>query len=156
MTRSPHLARFNWALWLALPLALATLFTYSSLFVKFPATRDIPWVNLLFLSGTIVALIVGLRRAFAPERRWFSKLAALAVAAVSLVAAGLFVYIVFISARRLPPSSSAPAVGQRAPEFTLADLDNKPVSLPSLLSTPLRNGSTPPRGTLLIFYRGYW
>jgi len=65
-----------------------------------------------------------------------------------------FVFIAFIEARRLPASAGAPQVGQRAPDFTLTDINNKPVALAELLTQPVNN--KPPKGVLLIFYRGYW
>jgi peroxiredoxin len=51
-------------------------------------------------------------------------------------------------------STGAPQVGQQAPAFTLIDSNNKPVTLAQLLSERINN--RPPRGVLLIFYRGYW
>ena len=67
---------------------------------------------------------------------------------------GLFIFVVFIESRNLPPAHGAPQVGQKAPEFTLNDSDNKPVTLAELTSTPI-NGKAP-KGVLLVFYRGYW
>ena len=51
-------------------------------------------------------------------------------------------------------SVGAPQVGQKAPDFTLSDTSNKPMSLAGLLTQPI-NGKSP-KGVLLIFYRGYW
>jgi peroxiredoxin len=45
-------------------------------------------------------------------------------------------------------------VGQKVPEFTLADSNGKQVSLNELLTAPI-DGKTP-KGALLVFYRGYW
>jgi peroxiredoxin len=42
----------------------------------------------------------------------------------------------------------APRVGQKAPEFTLPDQNEKPVALADLLSRS--------RAVVLIFYRGFW
>jgi peroxiredoxin len=49
---------------------------------------------------------------------------------------------------QVPPSTGAPRVGQKAPEFTLSDQDGKEVSIRDLLS-----GS---KSVALIFYRGFW
>ena len=72
----------------------------------------------------------------------------------SVVIFGLFVFTTFVMARWMPAAQGAPQVGRKAPEFTLADTDGRPVSLSELLSTPV-NGKAP-KGVLLIFYRGYW
>ena len=75
---------------------------------------------------------------------------------LSLLALGFFCYIVFYMTRQLPASAGAPHVGQKAPEFVLPDTTNQPVSLASLLSTPLVGSQVPPKGVVLVFYRGYW
>lgn len=53
----------------------------------------------------------------------------------------------------LPPSPRAPAVGARAPEFTLPDTNGQPVTLSKLLAP---EGSPKGSWVLLVFYRGYW
>jgi peroxiredoxin len=59
--------------------------------------------------------------------------------------------VVFVAVRSLPASAAAPKVGQKAPDFTLTDSNNKPVTLAQLLTEPINN--KPPKGVLLIFYR---
>jgi hypothetical protein len=108
------------------------------------------------LLATLALVVSGVTRGFAPDRRWLSKITVVLVGASSLAGLCLFVYKVLIVARELPASTGAPIVGVEAPAFTLVDLDNHPVSLASLLTTPLHAGAAPPRGVLLIFYRGYW
>ncbi len=55
-------------------------------------------------------------------------------------------------------AASALEVGQKAPDFTLADTNGKTVSLSELLTRPIEGkaASSNPKGVLLIFYRGYW
>jgi peroxiredoxin len=67
---------------------------------------------------------------------------------------GMFIFAAFVASRWLPPSTNAPQVAQKAPDFSLTDTNNKTVSLTELLSQPI-NGK-PAKGALLIFYRGYW
>jgi hypothetical protein len=74
----------------------------------------------------------------------------------SVAAVGFFCFLIFYAAKQMPKATGAPKVGSRAPEFTLMDTDSKEVSLASLLATPLPDSATPPKGVLLIFYRGYW
>ena len=148
--------RFNWPLWVGFLLTLAAFITYFTVFVWFPATRDFPWANLLLFALAGVLLYAGIRRGFASDRPHpkRAKVVTSIVSFFSLAVFGLFVFAVFVAARWLPASTGAPQVGQRAPDFTLADTTGKKVSLNELLSTPL-NGSAP-KGVLLIFYRGYW
>jgi hypothetical protein len=148
--------RFNWPLWVGFLLTLGAFFSYFSVFVWFPVTRDFPWANLLIFLIAAVLLFAGIRRGFAsggphPRR---SKVITSIVAMLSALVFALFVFTMFIAARWLPASKGAPQVGQRAPDFTLPDANGKSVSLTELLTSPV-NG-TVPRGVLLVFYRGYW
>ena len=146
--------RFNWPLWAGFLLTFLAAFSYEFVFVEWPVTRDVPWVNFLLFAVALVLLFMGVRRAFRPERRLVSKIVAPILATISILIIALFMFITLIQSRWLPASQTAPAVGQKAPEFTLTDTNNQPVTLASLLSQPINN--KPPKGVLLIFYRGYW
>lgn len=146
--------RFNWPLWAGFLLTFLAFLSYPLLFVEWPITRDFPWVNFLLFAIALVLLFVGVRRAFKPERRMISKIVAPILATVSVLVVAFFIFIALIQSRWLPASQAAPAVGQKAPEFTLTDTNGQPVTLASLLSQPVNN--KPPKGVLLIFYRGYW
>ena len=146
--------KFNWPLWVGFLLTFFAFLSYPFLFIEWPITRDFPWLNLLLFAVALVLLVIGLRRAFMPERRLISKIVAPILAMVSVLVLAFFVFIAFIQSRWLPASQAAPAVGQKAPEFSLADTNGQPVTLASLLSQPINN--KPPKGVLLIFYRGYW
>jgi flagellar biosynthesis component FlhA len=143
--------RFNWPLWVGFVLTLAAFFTYFSVFVWFPSTRDFPWANLLIFGIALVLLVMGVRRGFASDRPHptRSKVVTSIVATLSVVVLALFIFTIFVFARWLPASKGAPQVGQRAPDFTLTDTTGKQVSLTQLQTTA-------PKGVLLIFYRGYW
>lgn len=149
------LRRINWPLWVGFLLTLVAFFSYFVVFVQFPATRDFPWANLALFLLAAVLLILGIRRGFAADRPRRAKIGAVVITALGTLVIGFFVFAVLIAARWLPASAGAPQVGQKAPDFTLQDTNNKPVSLAQLLSTPM-DGNTPPKGVLLIFYRGYW
>ena len=146
--------KFNWPLWAGFLLTFFAFLSYPLIFIEWPITRDFPWVNFLLFAVALVLLFIGVRRAFKPDRRLVSKIVAPILATVSVLVIAFFIFIALIQSRWLPASQAAPAVGQKFPEFTLTDTNNQPVTLASLLSQPINN--KPPRGVLLIFYRGYW
>ncbi|HEU4478336.1 MAG TPA: hypothetical protein VFR80_07435 [Pyrinomonadaceae bacterium] len=148
-----NVRRFNWPLWLGFVLSVVGVFSYLAVFVWYPVTRDFPWANLLIFAVAAGLLFLGVRRAFASDRRR-SKVVAAIVTTLGVVVIALFLVGFFVGGRALPASKGAPQVGQKAPDFTLNDTGGKAVSLNELLSTPI-NG-TPPKGVLLVFYRGYW
>jgi hypothetical protein len=145
---------FNWWLWAGFVLTIFSFLSYPFLFIDYPILRDFPWLNLFLFALALVLLILGLRRAFRPARKAISKVSAVVVATLGVLVIAFFVFIAFIEARRLPASMGAPQVGQKAPEFTVTDINNKTVALSELLTQPINN--KPPKGVLLIFYRGYW
>ena len=59
---------FNWPIWAGFLLTLIAFFSYFFVFVWFPVTRDFPWANLLLFAIAAALLLVGVRRAFAPDR----------------------------------------------------------------------------------------
>ena len=144
----------NWQLWAGFVLTVFSFLSYPFLFIDYPLLRDFPWLNLLLFALALGLLILGLRRAFRPDRKAISKVSAVVVATLGVLVMIFFMFIAFIEARRLPASAGAPKVGQKAPDFTLADVNNKPVALAELLSQPINNKAA--KGVLLIFYRGYW
>jgi hypothetical protein len=154
--------KLNWQLWTGFLLTVFAFFSYPFLFVRFEVTRDFPWLNLLLFAVAVGLLLFGIRRAFASDRPHpiRSKIVGGVVSAFSLLIVGAFIFTVFIWARMMPASSGAPQVGQPAPAFALNDTTGRQVSLAELLSAPVdaRAGSStaPPKGVLLIFYRGYW
>jgi type VI protein secretion system component VasK len=149
-----NLKRINWPTWSGLLLSVFAFLSYFFIFVWYPVTRDSPWLNLVLLALAMLLLLLGLRGAFSQGRPLRSRIAASISTGLGLFILLSFLYIFFILGRALPRSTEAPQVGQRAPDFTLIDSNNKSVTLNELLSSPI-NGKAP-RGVLLIFYRGYW
>jgi hypothetical protein len=146
--------KINWPLWLGLIVSIFAFLSYPFIFANWETTRDFPWVNIPLFMVALALLFIGLRRAFAPGRRRLSKIVASLVTAFSLLVLAMFIFTSFIASRWLPASTGAPQVNQKAPEFTLKDTGNQAVSLTELLTQPINN--KPPRGVLLVFYRGYW
>jgi hypothetical protein len=135
--------RFNWPLWAGLLLSVVAVVSYAFFFYRFPITRDVPWVSYILFAAAIALLIAGVRRA--PGR----KIVAIIVAVIGVGLAAFFVVSVTVGSR-VPTGANVPAVGAKAPGFTLPDASGKPVALAQLLAEP---GA---KGVLLIFYRGYW
>ena len=146
---------WNWPLWVGFLLCLVALPSYFALFARYPVTRDIPWVNALLFFAGIVLLIVGLRRAYAQPQLYRGKIFGPILSLVSAVSVAFFCFVLYAS-RQLPASHEAPQIGAKAPGFTLPDTENRSVTLASLLATPMPGTQLPPKGVLLVFYRGYW
>jgi hypothetical protein len=146
--------RFNWQIWTGFLLSLVAGFSYPFVFVWWPITREFPWANLVLFAIALGFLFFGLRRAFKPDKSILSKIfSSLAAAFGVLLLAGLL-FMFFVMGTWLPKSTGAPQIGQKAPAFTLIDSSDKPIALAQLLTEPFNN--QPPKGVLLIFYRGYW
>ena len=146
--------RLNAPLWLGFLVVLFAFLSYIPIFARYPITRDIPWANFLIFAVGLLVLFAGLRRAFAQPNVYRGKIAGPVLTTISVAALVFFCFTIFSLGKHLPPSAQAPKVGQKAPDFALADTTGKTVSLASLLSTPAT--SQPTKGVVLIFYRGYW
>src|SRR6266536_224164 len=142
-----RMQKFNWQIWMGFLLTFIAALTYPFIFVSWPVTRDFPWANLLLFGIAVVFLFIGIRRAFAPDRRRISKIGASGLTTFSVLILGLFLFSFFVASRWLPASRGAPQIGQKAPDFTLADTTSRPLSLSELLSAPI-NGKAP-KGVLL-------
>ena len=138
--------KWNWSLWVGFVFVVVALFSYP-FFAQFPITRDFPWANLLLFAIGGILLVTGLVRAFGKPQFYRGKIFGPILAVLSLAGFSLFAYGAFYLVRQLPASTSAPRVGEKAPEFTLPDQNGKQVVLADLIS---------PKGAVLIFYRGHW
>ena len=146
--------RLNWQIWTGFLLSLLALFSYPIVFIRWPMTREFPWANLVLFAVAFVLLLLGLRRAFKPDKRIVARIFSSLAAAFGVFMLAALLFLIYVMGSWLPASSGAPQVGQKAPGFTLSDTNNKPVTLDQLLMEPINN--KPPKGVLLIFYRGYW
>jgi hypothetical protein len=138
--------RRNHALWIGPLLALTGTISYFTVFVRWPALRDVPWVNLPLAALGAIVTLVGARQAF---RRGAGR-GGRALAAVSLVLgvlpAGMFAAYVFVLSSLLPEPSAATLALAEAPEFALPDHRGDIVRLSELRG----------RKVVLTFYRGHW
>jgi hypothetical protein len=148
---------YNWRIWTGFLLAVIAFVSYFAVFVKFPVTRDIPWATWLLFALSIFLLGVGIGRAVRQPLVYRGKIVGPILGVLGLGIAGLFGFFTIYGTRQVPPSAAAPKVGSRAPDFELADVTGKTVTLTSLLTDPMPLPvGAKPRGVILIFYRGYW
>jgi hypothetical protein len=158
-------SRINVQIWAGFLLVLSAPISYFILFYRWPLTRDFPWANYLLFAVGGVLIFSGLRRTFRRPDLYRGKIAGSVLGSISLLLLGLFVYVTGVATKKLPPSKGAPALGSKAPEFSLVDEYGNTVTLSALLTTagvddPSQTGivgaGAPPNGVILIFYRGYW
>ncbi|HEU4415819.1 MAG TPA: hypothetical protein VFT65_13615 [Candidatus Angelobacter sp.] len=142
----------NRAPWAAFFLALAAMLSNVAFFVAFPGQRFVPWIGVGLVVASLLWVALGIKRAFLQPQLFGGKKSS-SILGVLALAICAFTMFAFIHARELPASAGAPQVGQKAPDFTLADTSGNSVSLAQLLG---QAGSPAPRAVLLIFYRGDW
>lgn len=183
----PELAdrRRNWAPWLGLLLALAAMLSNAGFFLSLPGPKLIAWLGVVLTIAAIVCAVIGVLRAFRQPQVYGGKVSSSILGALSLLICGVVAFGA-IHSRDLPSSAAAPQVGQKVPDFTLADTNGNKVSLDQLLGkadsvsaskvslvAPPRevlekmgmanqlppasaSPGTPTKAVLLVFYRGYW
>ena len=147
--------RFPRSLWLGLLLVLAAPVLFMLVFIRFPATRDVPWATLLMFGLGIGLLAHAMRHAYRDSAAYRGKVMTPIALTLGVALGGFFSYGTLIGTRDLPASSGAPRAGQRAPDFTLIDQDGRPVSLAELLAAS-PGGAGRPGGVVLVFFRGHW
>jgi hypothetical protein len=146
--------RRNGALWAGFLLMLLAVLSNGLFFIGVPGQKALPWLSLLLSVVALIFVVLALKRVFGQPEIYRGKIAAVVVSVFSFALFGLGL-IAFYSGRQIPPVMGAPRVGEKVPDFNLADSDGKPVSLSQLLSGPAA-GNPHPKGILLVFYRGYW
>jgi hypothetical protein len=163
----------NWAAWFGLLFAVAAVLSNATFFFGPPAPKLIAWLGVVLVIAAVVCAVIGILRAFSQPQVYRGKVSSSILGVVSLLLCGL-VAVASVTSRALPVATNAPQVGQKVPDFTLADTSGNKVSLDQLLgkaeaSTSASANSTsgqtipigmstatPPKAVLLVFYRGYW
>jgi hypothetical protein len=130
--------RKNHLVWIGVLIAIIGLVSYFTFFARFPATRDIPWINLPLVFAGVVVSVLAVRR----------RLSFLSVTGTlfSVACAGLLTGYVFFLSNQLPDIEGVVALGAEAPAFTLTDDTASGVSLADFKGAPV----------VLVFYRGFW
>ncbi len=145
--------RRNFGIWLGFLVVLAALFSYPTVFARFPDTRDHPWPTLLLFGAGLGLTLTGLRRAWRQPQVYRGRIAGAILLSLGAGVCAFFLAGFYYFARLLPASAGAPRVGQKAPDFTLPDKDGSPVTLSRLIGAGADGGAS---GVLLVFYRGNW
>jgi hypothetical protein len=138
--------RGNHALWLGPILAFAGTVSYFVYFARFPALRDLPWVNLPVVLAGLALSAYGFVRALSRGTRWWVRVAASLGLALSLLVGGFLPVYVFGLSYALPAATATSAALDAAPDFELPD------------STGTLHRLSDLRGTrvVIVFYRGHW
>jgi hypothetical protein len=148
--------RWNWRLWVGFAVSGLALFTFLSLFSE---TRNIFWASLVLFVVAAALLIAGLGRAWRQRDLYRGRIAGPVLASLSLAVFALFGWASYEVFTKTPAARLAPQIGQKAPEFALADSSGATVTLAQVLATPIADASGAkhaPKGVLVVFYRGYW
>src|ERR1041385_8420972 len=122
----------NWAAWIALLLALVALLSNAGLFLGPPAPRLIVWLGVVFTIAAIVCAVIGIMRASRQPQVYGGQVSSFVLGVLSLLICAL-VALASITSRALPAATNAPQVGQKVPDFTLADTNGNKISLDLLL-----------------------
>src|ERR1041385_2159546 len=128
----PTLRQRNWAAWLGLLFAFAAVVLNAGLFLGPPAPRLFVWLGVVFPIAAIVCAVIGIMRALRQPQVYGGKVSSFVLGVLSLLICGL-VAVASITSRALPAATNAPQVGQKVPDFTLADSNGYKVSLNQLL-----------------------
>ena len=138
--------RRNHAIWLGPLTVFAGAVSYFTYFTQFPALRDFPWINLPIVMLGLIISLVAVRRAFGKSDVYRGKILGSASFLFSTLLAGLFfAYIGYLS-YQLPDPTTKTVGLSIAPEFTLQDQNDQPVSLSDFQGKKL----------IVTFYRGHW
>src|SRR5580765_1723349 len=122
----------NWMPWLGLLLALAAIFSNAGFFLGLHGDKAIPWLSLVLAIAALVCAIAGVMRAFRQPQVYRGKISGSILGVFVLLICAL-AGVSFIQLRALPAAAGAPQVGQKVPDFTLADTHGIQVSLDELL-----------------------
>ena len=129
-TAQPTVRQRNWAPWIGLLLAVAAMLSNAGFFLGFPGHAT-AWLGVVLVIAAVVCAVIGVMRAFRQPQVYRGKVSSSILGVVSLLICGLVAFA-SISSRALPSSAAAPQVGQKVPDFTLADTSGNKVSLGSV------------------------
>ncbi len=142
----PSRRRRNHGLWLGPLVTIGGAISYFTVFVRWPALRDFPWVNLPWVLAGVALSGAAARRGFARPARFRGRIAGSLSLLVSLAVGALFCLYVFVFSAMLPAPTPVTLALAEAPDVALPDQHGRLVSLRALRG----------QRVVLTFYRGYW
>lgn len=128
--------------WIAPLVSVLGFVSYFLVFVRFPALRDFPWLNLPLVLGALALAVWGTLHGWTGCSTG-RRLLHLAGACVSLGTAALLAGYVFWLSYRMPPGNRS--LG-KIEDFNLPAADGSRVALSDYAG----------KRVLISFYRGYW
>jgi len=133
----------NWAPWIGLLLALLAMLSNGVYFLGLPGQRALPILGVALVIAALVCAAAGILRTLRQPQRYGGKISSSILGVLSLL---LCVLAAFTSmhSRDLPEATAAPQVGQKVPDFTLADTSGNKVSLDQLLGKGKGDGGAVP------------
>ena len=102
----------TWPVWTGFLLCVVALFSYPFFFVRFPITRDFPWVNLVLYCVAGALIVVGLQRSFGIAGKRTSRIVGSILTVFSALVFALFIFVAFVFPRHLPGLELAPALNR--------------------------------------------
>ncbi|HIG30150.1 MAG TPA: hypothetical protein EYQ50_21075 [Verrucomicrobiales bacterium] len=136
----------NSNVWLGPVIVLLAAFSYFTIFVKVPALRDGPWLNLALLIFGLVLSCRGTRQTFTRESGILKKMGAALGFLFSFGLTGLFSSYIFFMSYGLPETTEVTNELSKAPGFSLVRHDGANFTQSDYLGSKL----------VLVFYRGHW
>ena len=100
---------WNTFVWAGFAVVVLSVLSYFFFFLRFPATRDFPWVNLLLFAAGGCLLGIGLKRAFGQPARYRGKVSGIILSVLGLLIVGLFCYGMFSLTKDLPSTAGQDA-----------------------------------------------
>ena len=82
--------RWNALLWAGFAVTLLAVLSYFFFFIRFPATRDVPWTTFLLFIVAACLLGIGLIRAFRQPESYRGKISGPILATLSLLIFSMF------------------------------------------------------------------
>jgi len=133
-----------WAPWIGLLLALLAMLSNGVYFLGLPGQRALPILGVALVIAALVCAAAGILRTLRQPQRYGGKVSSSILGVISLL---LCVLAAFTSmhSRDLPEATAAPQVGQKVPDFTLADTHGIKLSLGQLLGKEHVTLVAPPR-----------
>ena len=138
--------RRNHALWIGPLLVFVGAVSYFTVFARYAAVRDFPWVNLPIVFAGLACSVIGVQRAFSARSPYRGTILGSLGLLFSLAITCLFCGYIFVLSYQLPAPTTMALDLVTAPDFDLPNQDGRRVRLSDLRGSKV----------VVTFYRGHW